>query len=52
MFFKETTHETTREENESWLWLKDGYLKKETEGLIIAAQDQAIRTNWIKRLIH
>ena len=40
-----------REENESWLWLKHGYLKKETEGLIIAAQDQTIRTNWIKRLI-
>ena len=37
MFFKETTH--VRKENESWLWLKDGYLKKETEELIIAAQE-------------
>ena len=28
-----------------------GRLKKETEGTIIAAQDQALRTNSIKRLI-
>ena len=28
----------------SWRWLKNGQLKKETEGLIIAAQDQALRT--------
>ena len=40
-----------RDEKDSWLWLKRGYLKKETEGLILAAQDQAIRTNWIKRMI-
>ena len=31
----------------SWKWLKRGELKKETEGMIIAAQDQALRTNWI-----
>lgn len=49
VFFKGTTN--VREENKSWLWLKDGYLKKKTEGLIIAAQDQTIRTKWIKRLI-
>ena len=50
VFFKETA--SVREEKESWLWLKDGYrdLKKETEGLILAAQEQAIRTNWIKRM--
>ena len=35
----------------SWLWLKNGKLKKETEGLIIAAQDQALRTNSIKNRI-
>ena len=51
MFFKETA--SVREEKESWPWLKDGYrdLKKETEGLILAAQEQAIRTNWIKKMI-
>ena len=32
-------------------WLKNGYLKKETEGFIMAAQDQAIRTNTIKAKI-
>ena len=26
-------------------------MKKKTEGLILAAQDQSIRTNWIKRMI-
>ena len=37
-----------RDEENSWNWLKNGYLKKETEGTILAAQDQALRTNWIK----
>ena len=35
----------------TWNWLKNGYLKKETEGFIMAAQDQAIRTNAIKARI-
>ena len=36
----------------SWEWLKRGKLKKETEGLLMAAQDQALRTNsGNKRLI-
>ena len=35
----------------TWNWLKNGYLKKETEGFIMAAQDQAIRTNAIKAKI-
>ena len=35
----------------TWNWLKNGYLKKETEGLIMAAQYQAIRTNVIKARI-
>ena len=36
---------------ETWAWMRKGYLKKETEGMIIAAQDQALRTNWIKKNI-
>ena len=32
-------------------WLKNGQLKKETEGLIIDAQDQTLRANAIKRSI-
>ena len=33
---------------EKWLWLKDGSIKRETESLIMAAQEHAIRTNAIK----
>ena len=33
---------------ESWRRLRNGLLKKETEGLILAAQGQALRTNSIK----
>ena len=36
---------------ETWTWLQKGFLKKETEGLILAAQDQALRTNAIKAKI-
>ena len=32
-------------------WLRNGFLKKETEGLILAAQEQALRTNSIKHSI-
>ena len=34
--------------NKTWMWLKSKYVKKATESLITAAQDQALRTNWIK----
>ena len=34
--------------DETWTWLKEGKLKRETESLIIAAQDQAIRRNYVK----
>ena len=30
----------------TYQWLKSGGLKSETEGFIIAAQDQAIKTNY------
>ena len=29
-------------------WIRNGYMKKETEGLITAAQDQALPTRWRK----
>ena len=32
----------------TWTWLRKGNLKRETEPLLIAAQDNAIRTNHIK----
>ena len=38
-------------DKKTWEWLKKGRLKKETEGMIIAAQDQALRTMSIKRII-
>ena len=31
-------------ETQSWNWLRSGWLKKETEGMILAAQDQALPT--------
>ena len=35
----------------TWTWLGKGNLKRETESLLIAAQDNAIRTNHIKARI-
>ena len=35
----------------TWTWLRKGNLKRETESLLIAAQDNAIRTNRIKAII-
>ena len=36
---------------ETWGWIRKVYFKKETEGLIFAAQKQALRTNWIRKNI-
>mgnify|MGYP001794331983 CR=1 FL=1 len=33
---------------ESWRWLRNGFLKNETESLILAAQEEALRTNLIQ----
>ena len=37
--------------NDTWQWLQRGELKKETEGIIMAAQDQSLRTRYIQRAI-
>ena len=39
---------TQNRDEKSWEWLKKGTLKKETEGLLMAAQDKVLRTNSIK----
>ena len=35
----------------TWTWLRRGNLKRETKSLLIAAQNNAIRTNYIKTKI-
>ena len=37
--------------NDKWVWLQRGELKRETESLILAAQDQCVKTNLIKTKI-
>ena len=37
--------------NKTWIWLKKGNFKRETESLLMAAQNSAIRTNHIKARI-
>ena len=38
--------------DKTWTWLRKGNFKRETESLLIAAQDSAIRTNHIKARIY
>ena len=40
--------EPVSDKEKSWGWLRNGDLKKETEGMIVAAQGQALRTNYVK----
>ena len=37
--------------NDIWQWLQRGGLRKETEGMIMAAQDQTLRTRYILCII-
>ena len=48
-FENETTDLKTED---SWIWLSKGDLKRETESLLIAAQDQALATNSVKHSIY
>ena len=41
----------TNRRNSKWVWLQQGHLKKETEGLLMAAQSQSLRTNAVKAKI-
>ena len=36
---------------QNWVWLQKGDWKKETESLIVAAQNRSIRTNLVKAKI-
>ena len=36
---------------QSWVWLQNGDLKRETEILIVVAQNQSIRTNLVNAKI-
>ena len=45
--FIRETEELRSEETRGWI--RKSYLNKEAEGLIFAAQEQALRTNWIKK---
>ena len=47
-FMRQTEEEGGKER---WLWLSGTGIKRETESLIMAAQEQAIRTNVIKARI-
>ena len=47
-FLRETEENKSEE---TWGWVRKGYLKKESECLIFAAQEQAPRTSWIRKNI-
>ena len=38
-------------QEKKWLWLRDRSIKRETESLIMAMQEQGIKTNAIKAKI-
>ena len=48
--FKRQTSKISHEK--TWTWLRKGNLKRETEALLIAAQNNAIRTNYLKTKIY
>ena len=50
-FFERDTKDC-KNKDLSWTWLANGDLKRETESLMIAAQDQALNTNSIEKSIY
>ena len=48
--FVRETPETT-DEKETWYWLRKADLRAETEPMLCAAQEQAIRTDYVKHKI-
>ena len=42
------TFQATISHEKTWTWLRTGTLKKEIESLLIAAQNNSIRTNYVK----
>jgi hypothetical protein len=42
-------HNNNNNREQSYRWLKFGDIKGETESVILAAQDQAISTNYLKK---
>ena len=48
--FRKATEEVRSKR--SWDWLKKGYLKKETESTIVAAQDQALCTRNLRNVVY
>ena len=48
-FFKRLINNISHDK--SWTWLKKGNFKRETESLLMAAQNNALRTNYIKARI-
>jgi len=49
--FPRNLHEKLVDIEQSYRWLKSGNIKGETESIIVAAQDQAISTNYFKNKI-
>ena len=49
MFFRKISG--IADERRNWQWLNGGFLTKATEGYVMAAQEQALRTRWVKAKI-